>query len=148
MVTTFVSRLVAIRLVRFAIVGVLCLGLQYLIVETLHAEAGTNAFLSDAIGFALSAQLNFLLSNQFSWGDAERVRGHALLRRWLNFLSVAGIATILNATVYAVARPYVGSLAAIVGAAVVSTSWTFLLNHYFVFQPSRGELKREPVITK
>jgi putative flippase GtrA len=146
-VTKIVSRLTAIRLVRFAIVGVLCLVLQYLIVELLHTEAGLGAFLSDAIGFALSAQLNFLLSNQFSWGDASRVRGGALFRRWLNFLSVASLATIINATVYAVARNHVGSLAAIVCASVVSTTWTFFLNHYFVFQPSRGELKSEPITT-
>jgi putative flippase GtrA len=142
-VATIVTRLTRIRLVRFAIVGLLCLGLQYLIVELLHIELGYNAFLSDAIGFAVSAQLNFLLSNQFSWGDAPRVRRRALWCRWRNFLGVAGLATIINASVFAVAHVAMGTLAAIVCASVVSTTWTFLLNHYFVFKPARGRFGSE-----
>jgi putative flippase GtrA len=135
------------RLVRFAIVGVSCLALQYLIVELLHADLGYGAFVSDAIGFAISAQLNFLLSNQFSWGDAPRVHGRALFSRWRKFLYVAGLATIINASVYTVVHEYMGSLTAIVCASVVSTAWTFLLNHYFVFQPSRGRLGSEQITT-
>lgn len=147
MVTTFLARLTRIRLVRFAIVGLLCLGLQYLIVELLHIELGYSAFLSDAIGFAISAQLNFLLSNQFSWGDAPRVRGRALLARWRNFLGVAALATVINASVYAGTHRQMGTLAAIVCASVVSTTWTFLLNHYFVFQSARGRLSSEQITT-
>ncbi len=148
MVTTLIARIVAIRLVRFAIVGLLCLSLQYLIVEVLYTQFSLGAFVADVIGFGVSAQLNFLLSNQFSWGDAERVSGSALFHRWLNFLGVAALATLMNAGVYALVRRHTDGLAAIVCAAVVSTIWTFLLNHYFVFQPTQGEFNSEQVTTE
>ena len=133
------SSRIHIRLLRFICVGLLCLGVQYAVVDLLRSHADMRAFYTDVVAFLISAQLNFVLSSQFSWRDAQRVHGSALVHRWTKFLSAVILAALVNAGVYATVLPMVNkwktdTIIALVCAGMVSMCITFMLNHYYVFR--------------
>src|SRR5438876_266544 len=66
------------RLVRFAVTGTVC-GLIQLTLLHLLELAGWNSSLANATGFLISAQVNFLLSNHFIWGDRFQADGRLAL---------------------------------------------------------------------
>lgn len=126
------------RFIRFALVGTLCLLLQYALLtifsDTLHL------YFAEALGFMVSAQLNFLLSQTFTWGD--RQQSSHLLVRWVKFNVTALISVlIVNATVFLLlvalgSWPWLAMLI----ANVASTAFTFVINHFVVFSPERQTL--------
>ena len=57
-----------LRKVRFAMVGAACFGFQYVLLRSLTA-VGVPRPVGNGLGFALSAQVNFVLSSVFTWRD-------------------------------------------------------------------------------
>jgi putative flippase GtrA len=126
------------RIVRFALVGTLCLLLQYVLL-TIFTDA-IHLYFAETLGFMLSAQLNFLLSQTFTWGD--RQQSSNLFVRWVKFNVSALISVlIVNASVFMVLVELgTWSWLAMLIANVASTAFTFVMNHFLVFSPERQTL--------
>ncbi|WNG86273.1 glycosyltransferase [Mycobacterium sp. ITM-2016-00317] len=132
------------RICRFGIVGGGCfvvqLGLLHLLDGFMHL------YYADVVAFLASAQVNFVLSLLFTWGDR---RHEELVRlRWLKFNANALVSVFLvNASVFYLlvhlGLPY---WAAMLAANVASSVWTFLVNHLIVFkaQPTQPKSLTTP----
>ncbi|MEI6136913.1 MAG: GtrA family protein [Chloroflexota bacterium] len=109
------------RAARFALTGLICAALQLALVAAFEAAA-VPGLAANALAFGLAAQLNFVLSSRFTWGD--RARSGPLAWRWGAFLGAISGTAVLNMAVYALARPLVGDLEAaalgIAAAAIVN----------------------------
>src|SRR6266516_2122278 len=90
------------RIAVFAAVGAFCFAVQ-LVLLTLIAGAGVDRPIADAIGFALSAQLNFLLSTRFTWRDRKVAGRRDIGVRWLAYNATALLSLAGNTAVFAVA---------------------------------------------
>lgn len=120
------------RIVRFAVVGVSCFLVQLGLIHAL--DTSMHLYYADVIAFLLSAQLNFLLSMSFTWGD--RRDGEPLGVRWVKFNANALVSvTLVNATVfYLLVQAGLPFWVAMALANLASSLWTFLVNHFFVFK--------------
>ena len=101
------------RLARFACTGGIA-GIIQLALLHLWIARGWDAIVANPVAFLISAQLNFLLSATFIWGDRDggTRRGATLLRRWVAFHgSILGTA-LLNQAVFAVAQQAMPALIA------------------------------------
>jgi putative flippase GtrA len=120
------------RLMRFAIVGVSCflvqLTLLLLLDDILHL------YIADVLAFIISAQLNFALSQAFTWAD--RRQSERMLVQWLKFNASALVSVVaVNASVFwLLAEAGLPIWLAMLCANAASTMWTFLMNHLFVFK--------------
>jgi len=116
----------------------LCFLVQLLLLHLL--EHYMPALYANGIGFMISAQLNFVLSYTFTWGDSARRTGGYLLLTWLKFAFNATLALGINSLLFGLAHNVCAlpSLVAAIFATLLSTVCTFLINHHVVFQPERG----------
>jgi putative flippase GtrA len=123
------------RAFRFALVGGFCFGVQYAIMMAL-AQVGIDLSLGNAIGFVVSAQLNYGLSAVFTWGDGA---GLSWLR-WASYNSTALLGLAVNTAVFTVVHQSFGSFlgtAAGVGAGAV---FTYLVCNFLIFRQRRTPL--------
>jgi putative flippase GtrA len=125
----------ALRLARFAIVGLTCFAIQAAILTALH-ELGIPLTLSNAIGFIASAQINFLLSTWFTWSDRRvpfsDVKTTAT--RWASFQTTAGIALCFNTAVFAIAARLLDPVVAAAVGVAAGAALTFAVNHFLIFR--------------
>jgi putative flippase GtrA len=148
--TSRAARLWQLRLVRFGTVAGSCTLLQLLLLAGL-VHLGLDQVIANGIGFALSAQLNFVLSARLTWRDrqprhaaqarsATRARVRAWGPRWASFNVIAVAALAVNELVFALAThggaPLIAAslLGIVTGAAV-----TFTANHLVTFRRSPAE---------
>lgn len=136
-----------IRLFRFGVVGVLCLLIQIFIL--LYLERYIPPVIANMIGFIASAQLNFMLSYQFTWRDSARKNGFDLATTWFKFNLVVLLSAGINAAAFfLISNLLVGLNAFLVsetmshavaatGATIISTTCTFLMNHRLVLKPEK-----------
>lgn len=115
---------------RFLLVGGSATVVQYLVLVVLHRGFGVAATLASAIGFALSAIYNFVVSYHYTFRGSRSMRS-ALPRYAL--VIVIGLA--INTAIFDVAMhvfglPYL--LAQMVATAIVLV-WNFSLGRAFVF---------------
>jgi putative flippase GtrA len=141
-----VARLWRLRLVRFGTVAGSCTLLQLLVLSGL-VHLGLDQVIANGIGFALSAQLNFLLSARLTWGDrppryaaharsATRARVRAWGPRWASFNLIAVCALVVNELVFALAsRAGVPLIAASLLGIMTGAAVTFSANHLVTFRP-------------
>jgi len=142
-----------LRVVRLGMVAGLCTLLQLLILEFLD-HRGVNRILANGIGFAVSAQANFILSALFTWRDwkprpARHTRSvnapnaSIWAARWIKFNATALVALAINELVFAAALHegialFIGSAAGILSGATL----TFCVNHFVIFHDSeRAEIE-------
>jgi len=116
----------------------LCLCFQLVIMKLI--EPFLPALVANAIGFILSAQLNFTLSYLFTWSDSERQSGWRLAATWSGYCVVAIGATFINAAAFAALHIILPARIEliVIFATTASTSCTFLFNHFFVFRSERN----------
>ena len=124
------------RIARFAAVALLCTLLQLLILADL-AALGVGKVLANGLGFALSAQVNFVLSTLWTWRDRRpRRAGRASqLARWAMFNVTALAALAANELVFTLldrsgTEFLAASLAGIACGAVVA----FTVNNLVTFR--------------
>jgi putative flippase GtrA len=119
------------RLIRFGVVGASAGALQ-LALLVLLSRSGVPAVSSDALAFLLAAQLNFVLSRRFTWGDRPRAR---LPQQWAAFhASIAGTGA-LNIGVFSLARLAAANpFASLIGIAAASSA-NFLIGDRAIFRP-------------
>jgi putative flippase GtrA len=137
-------RLWALRIVRFGAVAALCTLLQLLVLASL-ARLGADTIMANGIGFALSAQVSFVLSARLTWRDRTPRSPHrgcpprstlgARSVRWATFNGTAVVALVVNELIFAAAthsgiRLIAASFAGIVSGAAV----TFTLNNCVTFR--------------
>jgi len=127
---------VKLRLFLFVCVGLFCLLLQVLFL-TLFKNY-THVVLANAMGFVLSAQVNFVLSYRLTWRDSPRRTGKQLMTTWVKFNLVVMSSACINGVAFAILRytfVTVDEYAAI-AATIVSTAFTFTVNHLVVLKPT------------
>ena len=131
------------RALRFAAVGIVCFSVQFLVLKLLIA-AGTPAAAADAVGFALSAQLNFTLSTFFTWGDRQGTLTRSLGALWLSFNASILLTLAINTGVFQLCRP-LGDLPASALGVLVGSVGNYALCDILVFRGRRGAQPTTPV---
>lgn len=119
------------RAARFALTGLLCAALQLALVAAFEA-ARLPGLIANAGAFFLAAQLNFVLSSRFTWGD--RVRNGPLVWRWVAFLGAISGTAVLNMAVFAAARGVVGELQAAALGIAASALVNFVVGDRAIFR--------------
>ena len=123
-----------LRPLRFALTGGSAGVVQLVMLRCLEG-IGVPGLLSNGLGFLISAQVNFLLSQAFTWADREldRAAGETLGRRWARYhVAVAGTA-LLNMLFFAVARMVLPDLVASALGIGVAAVASFILVDRLVF---------------
>lgn len=123
------------RFAKFGIVGVVCTLLQIAILHLLSPFM--PEVLASAIGFLISAQVNFLLSYFFTWNDSRRKKGLQFFMTWLRFNGVVLVGAAVNTAAFALIHLVVINAVAVILATAISTSCTYLLFHNYVLTPER-----------
>lgn len=141
-----------LRKVRFATVGVACFGFQYAALRSLTA-VGVPRPVGNGFGFALSAQLNFVLSSVFTWRDRRRDNSHkrrGLNRdqlingsRWAPYNAVAVVALVVNVVVFTSTYVLLGALLASAAGVVTGALVTYLVCDRVVFSRSAGPVLQQ-----
>ena len=131
------SSLLAMRArpLRFAIVGG-ATGMLQLGVLGVLVSVGLQPLLANAAAFALSAQMNFVLSQTFTWHDrsnGEAERG-SLFGRWAAFHACISGGAVANLAVFALAMHVAPHLLAAVLGIVAGASLNFLTNDRLTFR--------------
>jgi putative flippase GtrA len=123
------------RPLRFVVTGGLS-GITQLVLLKLFTDQGVHALPANAAAFLLAAQVNFALSNLFTWRD--RGAGRGPWRRWLVFHgSIAGMA-VVNMAVFAVARTTMPDPAASITGIGAAAVGNFLIGDRLVFRTRRN----------
>lgn len=106
--------------------------MQLVLVGALHDFI--HLYYADVVAFLVSAQLNFALSQSFTWKD--RQHSEPLLARWVKFNANALLSVlVVNASVlWVLVGMDLTVWAAMLAANVASALWTFLVNHLLVFK--------------
>lgn len=126
------------RIAKFGAVGLLCLCFQLVVMKLI--EPFVPVLAANAIGFIISAQLNFTLSYLFTWSDSKRQRGWRLAATWSGYCLVAVGATFINSAAFAALHILLRARIDVIAifATIASTCCTFVFNHFFVFRPKRN----------
>ena len=130
------------RKARFAMVGVACFGFQYVLLRSLTA-VGVPQPIGNGLGFALSAQVNFVLSSLFTWRDRRRDNCHPLRlltrdqsinwSRWVSYNAVAVVALVVNVVVFTSTYEVIGELLASAGGVASGALVTYLVCDRVIF---------------
>lgn len=128
-------RVLSARLVKFALVGGFCGLVQLAILHTL-VTSGLEEHLSNLIAFAISVQVNFTLSQFFTWRDrwSASLGAGTLLRRFLFFNAAATTTGVVNQGVFALLALFMSYLPAAAGGIAVAAFTNFALNDRLVFR--------------
>ena len=113
-------------------VGTTCYIVQLMLAHAV--DLAVPLYCAEVVAFLLSAQLNFTLSQIFTWGDRQHVE--RLMKRWVKFNANALVSVaIVNATIFwLLVEAGVWFWAAMLLANLASTLWTFSMNHFVVFK--------------
>ena len=125
------------RQLLFLCVGATCFLAQYAALTALVA-AGASRPLANALGFVLSAQLNFALSARLTWRDRTASVGRGLRRRWVSYNGTALISLAVNTAVFAAAYHRLGDLAAAALGVLSGMCVTYLICDLLIFR-DRGQ---------
>lgn len=131
----FVARIQGyrLRILRFGLVGASCFALQYAIMSLL-ARIGVTWSAANAAGFVASAQLNFLLSAAFTWGDRKILSSRRIWPRWLSYNGTALIALAANTVVFSTALQLISPLPAAFLGVIAGTVVTYLICNFLIFR--------------
>ena len=129
-----VHRVSSIRVVRFAMVGGICAAFQFA-VNLLFRVAEIPAVAGFALSFVVSAQLNFLLSDRFTWGgrrDGAGVRWR-IGTRWLTYNLSTVAALVVSSTAFALASLVVDNAVAVLFGIAAGSVLTFFVGDRVIF---------------
>jgi putative flippase GtrA len=124
------------RLLKYVGVGVTCFSLQFILLTTMvHLDIYRP--LANSVAFAISAQLNFLLSSKLTWGDRP-ARGLCHTGgRWAAYNGTALLSLGCDSLVFAVSYHVIGTAAAAAAGVLAATSLTFLVCNQMIFRSGR-----------
>jgi putative flippase GtrA len=124
------------RQLLFLCVGATCFLVQYTAL-TAMAAAGTYRPVANALGFVISAQLNFALSARLTWRDRPLTAARALWARWASYNGIALISLAVNTAVFAVAFHRLGNLPAAALGVLAGMCVTYLVCDVLIFRDRR-----------
>ena len=128
---------------RFAAVGVLGVGVDYLAFMTLLA-LGTSLVLAHVTSFVLATIFNFVLNSRWSFAQSRKIAGYSGWIQYARFLVVCLLALFFRGGVLGLAMnnwgwpPQVAILLAIAAASIVN----YLGSAFFVFPSTSGNIAR------
>jgi putative flippase GtrA len=109
------------RLARFAVTGAFA-GVVQLALLAAFLDVHIEASLGDVLAFFAAAQVNFVLSQRFTWRD--RPAGRRGPARWFRFMALVSLSALLNLGVFTAAilfgPPLVAAALGIAAAAIVN----------------------------
>lgn len=126
------------QFIRFAGVGGMCTGLQYLILVLLVTFLDIHPVAASTAGYILSALLNYQLNRVYTFRSGA-AHLHALPR----FFAIALVGLVLNAAVLGFMVSVLGlfyMLGQIV-ATVVTLFWNFIANRTWTFAKEKSDLE-------
>jgi putative flippase GtrA len=121
------------RLLVFAAVGASCFLVQFILL-TAMAHLGMYRPLANAVSFAISAQLNFLLSTRITWRDRPSSGRRGTGARWLAYNGTALGSLGCNTVVFVLAYHSIGTTPAAVLGVVTGTCLVYLVCNLLVFR--------------
>jgi putative flippase GtrA len=121
------------RQLLFLCVGVTCFLTQYAAL-TAMAAAGTYRPLANALGFAISAQLNFVLSARLTWRDRPTAAARTLWARWASYNGTALISLAVNTAVFTATYHRIGNLPAAALGVLCGMCVTYLVCDMLIFR--------------
>lgn len=117
----------------FVSVGATCFLAQYCTLTVL-TTVGMNRPLANALGFVLSAQLNFVLSSRLTWRDRPGGSARALWARLASYNGTALISLAVNTAVFSLIYQRVGNLAAAAAGVISGMCVTYLVCDLLIFR--------------
>jgi putative flippase GtrA len=122
------------RLARFACTGGTA-GIVQLALLRLWTARGGDAIVANPIAFLISAQVNFLLSATFIWGDrgGGARRPGTCFRRWIAFHAAIFGTALLNQAVFIMAQQVLPALVAAGLGIVAGAGVNFIVQDRLVF---------------
>jgi putative flippase GtrA len=124
------------RIVIFAAVGATCFCLQIALL-TVAVHLGADRPIANAIGFAFSAQLNFLLSSRVTWRDRPVSGRRDMGSRWLAYNGTALISLGVNTTVFTLSYHEIGTTPAAALGVLIGTVVVYLTCNLLIFRGTR-----------
>jgi len=121
------------RQLLFLCVGATCFLTQYAALTAL-ATVGTYRPLANALGFAISAQLNFVLSARLTWRDRPTAAARTLWARWASYNGTALISLAVNTAVFTAAYHRIGNLPAAALGVLCGMCVTYLVCDMLIFR--------------
>ena len=131
------------RPLRFALVGGIA-GVIQLGALGVFVSVGMQPFLANAAGFALSAQVNFLLSQTFTWRDRRDDGQRSLLSRWATYHACISGAAVVNLAVFALVLQVAPHLLAAALGIVAGALLNFVTNDRLTFKRTAEAKRLEP----
>ena len=101
--------------------------------------------LANSLAFAVSAQLNFLLSSRLTWGDRPAGGWRDTSGRWAAYNGTALLSLIFDTGVFTASYRLVGTPAAAAAGVLAATCLTFLVCNRLIFRVRGGFLSIGPV---
>jgi putative flippase GtrA len=124
------------RQLLFVAVGTTCFLAQYSVLSVL-ALAGVSRPLADALGFIISAQLNFALSARFTWRDRPAGSARTRWGQLLSYNATALVSLAVNIAVFTLTYRRVGNLAAAALGVLCGMLVTYLVCDLLIFRDRR-----------
>jgi putative flippase GtrA len=124
------------RIAVFAIVGVVCFAVQ-LVLLALMVHLGAYRPVANAVAFAISAQLNFLLSSRVTWRDRPSSGRGGTGARWLAYNGTALVSLGVNTAVFTASYHSIGTTAAALLGVLTGTCVVYLTCNLLVFRGAR-----------
>jgi putative flippase GtrA len=123
--------------VRFVVTGGLAALVQLGLLQV-WTVLGWDPLPANVVAFLGAAQVNFWLSQLFTWGDRGGTRriGLSVVPRWARFHAAISGTALLNMAVFALARTLLPSLLAAALGIAVAAVLNFVLADRFVFRPA------------
>jgi putative flippase GtrA len=125
------------RLALFIIVGAVCFSVQLAFLAAM-VHLGIYRPVANAIGFTLSAQLNFLLNSRMTWRDRPAGTRRGVVTRWAGYNVTALGSLVSNTAVFTLFYRAIGTAPAALLGVIVGTGIVYLTCNLLVFRGSRG----------
>jgi putative flippase GtrA len=124
------------RVVIFVFVGGMCFAFQFVLL-TLMVHLGVYRPVANAVAFALSAQLNFLLSSRLTWRDRPVAGRRGAGARWLAYNATALVSLGCNTVVFTLSYRSIGTTPAAALGVLGGTCLVYVTCNILVFRSTR-----------
>jgi putative flippase GtrA len=126
------------RQLLFICVGATCFLTQYSALTAMSA-VGVNRPLANALGFVISAQLNFALSTKLTWRDRPAGAARTLWARLLSYNATALVSLGVNTAVFTLTYHELGNLGGAALGVICGMCVTYLVCDLLIFRDRRRQ---------
>lgn len=119
-------------LMRFAVVGVVNTGVDFVIFTLLFYAFGLDLVTSNVLSFAAAVTNSYFLNKHWSFAGARESSKPGL--QYISFVVVSLLGMAINTGIVVGLAEWVPAIIAKLAAAVVTPAWNFLCYRYLVFR--------------